>query len=57
MPRDLTVLPAGTARRALRDERGVMTVESTMLIVCVLVAAVFAWQFLGDVIYRIINGD
>lgn len=43
---------------ALRDDqRGLVTTESTILMVCILVACVVAWGVLGDVILRIITGD
>jgi Flp pilus assembly protein TadG len=44
-------------RALLRDQRGTSTVEFVVLLTCLCVAAVFAWQFLGKSIIGVISGD
>jgi hypothetical protein len=41
----------------LRDDRGTATSESVILIVCILVIAIVAWQTFGETVLRLIEGD
>lgn len=49
-----------TPRRAIalcKEERGTSTAEFVVLLVCIAVAAIAAWQFMGKVIVSVISGD
>lgn len=43
--------------RLLRDSRGQVLSEYTVLMVCILVIAIGAWQIFGETILRMIEGD
>lgn len=55
MPPALTLALRLSANRLRRDERGLLTVETTVLIVCILVVALLAWRLMGDVVHNIIG--
>ena len=40
-----------------RDTRGTASTEYVVLLVCICVGGLLAWQFFGRVILRIITGD
>lgn len=45
------------SRMLARDQRGTSTVEFVVLLSCIAVAAIAAWQVMGKTIVSILTGD